>query len=289
MRKVTGMGHARRMPFIVLAASAAVLFYAAAAGAGDVAGKNYSGGLGKQCITPSPAPTPNPKEDIVLINDGRGTTKLIESQPSHHHHSFNFKNKLTATIIAKPYPGFMFSQWTVYGERDSVTLGSPTDARTTVTVKGVAVTIMATFQAIGGGTGGATGYPNTTGPGDNMQVDGSAVIGATNTDKTLETMTVNGRIKCDGLKIENWLFTQKAPPDYVFGKSYNLIDLERVEAYIKANGHLPEIPSAAEMQAKGVELGEFNMMLLKKIEELTLYTIGLKKELEKARFDSPKH
>ena len=114
-----------------------------------------------------------------------------------------------------------------------------------------------------------------------MIVDGSLTVAATNTDKTLETMTVNGRMKCDGLKINNWLFTQKAPTwMYVFGKGYSLLDLNKVEEYIKANGHLPEIPSAMEMQKSGVDLTELNMMLLKKIEELTLYTIEMKKELE---------
>jgi hypothetical protein len=281
MRNVSGKGKVKGLIGMCMAASAAVLFITSAIMAGDIAGKNLSG-LTQQCVVPPTAPIQ--KADIVLINDGRGTTKLIEFQPPHGPHSPNFKNTLSATIMADPYPGFKFVQWMVYGNRDSVTLGSPTASKTTVTVKSVSVTIMALFQDINAASGGGgSAYPNNCGPGDNMIVDGSVIVGATNTDKTLETMTVNGRIKCDGLKVQNWLFTQKAPPDYVFGKSYSLIDLDRVEEYIKANGHLPEIPSAAEMQKQGLDITEFNMALLKKIEELTLYTIELKKKVEELK------
>ena len=271
MRKVRGMGKLNGSSIICLAASAAILFLAAPAAAGDK-------GDDKHDSKQHDADTEHKQHaeaDIVLINDGRGTTRMDMSQPQHPH------NTLTATIMAAAYPGFKFVRWNVYGQRDSVTLDSATKPITKVTVKSVEVTIMAIFEDVtSGGTGGAVGYPNTTGPGDNMIVDGSVTVAVTNTDKTLETMTVNGRVKCDGLKIENWLFTQKAPPDYVFGKSYNLIDLEKVEKYIKENGHLPEVPSAAEMQKQGLDITEFNMMLLKKIEEITLYTIEMKKELE---------
>ena len=68
-------------------------------------------------------------------------------------------------------------------------------------------------------------------------------------------------------------------PDYVFEKNYDLRPLTEVEAYINQNKHLPEIPAAKEMEQNGVNLGEMNMMLLKKVEELTLYVIELKKEL----------
>ncbi len=70
-------------------------------------------------------------------------------------------------------------------------------------------------------------------------------------------------------------------PDYVFEKDYDLRSLEETETYIKNNKHLPEIPSAKEMEANGVQLGEMNMLLLKKIEELTLYVIEQNKKLLK--------
>jgi uncharacterized protein YaiE (UPF0345 family) len=88
-----------------------------------------------------------------------------------------------------------------------------------------------------------------------------------------EKLSVNGKIRAHEIKVEatNW-------PDYVFEEGYNVGTLTGLESYIKANKHLPEIPSAKEAETNGVELGEMNKLLLKKIEELTLYVIELKKE-----------
>jgi hypothetical protein len=61
--------------------------------------------------------------------------------------------------------------------------------------------------------------------------------------------------------------------DYVFKPSYKLAPLKQVAAYIETNHHLPEIPSAAEVEQKGVSLGEMQTKLLAKIEELTLHMI----------------
>ena len=284
MRKVKGIGKTNSLFIIGLAALAAIFISAAPATAWDNPDLHNS----KPLVPPTMNKDNDKDQDretpanVVLINDGRGTTHLDILEPPHfppHSH-----NVLIATITAEAYPGFKFVRWNVYGNRDSVKLDSATKATTRVTVKNVAVTILAIFEDINGGaTGGGVSYPNNCGPGDNMIVDGSVTVAATNTDKTLETMTVNGRVKCDGLKIQNWLFTQKTPPDYVFGKNYSLPDLNKLDEYIKANGHLPEIPSAMEMQKFGVDLTEFNMMLLKKVEELTLYTIEMKKELEQLK------
>ncbi len=71
--------------------------------------------------------------------------------------------------------------------------------------------------------------------------------------------------------------------DFVFEDNYHLKDLSEVEAFIKANRHLPEIPSAAEMEATGVNLAEMNKLLLMKVEELTLYSIELEKEVKRQK------
>ncbi len=62
-------------------------------------------------------------------------------------------------------------------------------------------------------------------------------------------------------------------PDYVFEKNYNLPTLAEVETYINQNKHLPEVPAANEIEKNGIKLGEMNMLLLKKVEELTLYVL----------------
>lgn len=72
-------------------------------------------------------------------------------------------------------------------------------------------------------------------------------------------------------------------PDYVFDADYDLRTLDEVEAYIKANHHLPDVPSAEEVAENGHNLGEMDEILLKKVEELTLYMIQLKKENEELK------
>lgn len=68
--------------------------------------------------------------------------------------------------------------------------------------------------------------------------------------------------------------------DYVFDKEYKLRSLSSLEDYIKTNNHLPNIPSAGEVQKDGIDLAQINAKLLEKIEELTLYVIQLNKKIE---------
>ena len=72
-------------------------------------------------------------------------------------------------------------------------------------------------------------------------------------------------------------------PDYVFEAGYELTPLPELKEYIERERHLPNIPSAAEVKANGVRLGQFQMLLLEKIEELTLHTIAQHEEIEKLR------
>ncbi|WCT13639.1 tail fiber protein [Mucilaginibacter jinjuensis] len=67
--------------------------------------------------------------------------------------------------------------------------------------------------------------------------------------------------------------TNVPQPDYVFDKDYDLTSLKDVKNYIDQNHHLPELPSAAQVAKDGINIGEMNAKLLKKIEELTLYLI----------------
>ena len=70
-------------------------------------------------------------------------------------------------------------------------------------------------------------------------------------------------------------------PDYVFSSNYKLKSLAEVENYIQANSHLPNIPSAKEVETNGQDVGALQLKLLEKIEELTLYVIDLSKENER--------
>ncbi|KAA2238881.1 hypothetical protein F0L74_21955 [Chitinophaga agrisoli] len=64
-------------------------------------------------------------------------------------------------------------------------------------------------------------------------------------------------------------------PDYVFEENYALPSLAEVGRFIKDNKHLPDLPSAAEVQKEGMDVEEMNRKLLQKVEELTLYIIQL--------------
>ncbi len=88
-------------------------------------------------------------------------------------------------------------------------------------------------------------------------------------------LAVNGIIGTKEVYVENSSITWS---DYVFSDDYNLLSLREVEEYIKTNGHLPEVPTAEEVNINGLKLAEMNALLLKKIEELTLYIIDLQKE-----------
>ena len=72
-------------------------------------------------------------------------------------------------------------------------------------------------------------------------------------------------------------------PDYVFEPDYELRPLSEVRDFIRANCHLPEIPSATEAERNGLEIGDFQLKLLKKIEELTLYVLRLEEEIQKLK------
>ena len=69
-------------------------------------------------------------------------------------------------------------------------------------------------------------------------------------------------------------------PDYVFSKDYPLTPLPEIKTFVEQNHHLPDVPSAETVKKKGVNLGEMNAILLRKIEELTLHLIELKETNE---------
>ncbi|HEX8548357.1 MAG TPA: hypothetical protein VF691_15460 [Cytophagaceae bacterium] len=68
-------------------------------------------------------------------------------------------------------------------------------------------------------------------------------------------------------------------PDFVFKNNYKLTPLNEVEAYIKKEGHLKGIPTTQEVMEKGIDIAQVNAGLLQKVEELTLYMIEMKKEI----------
>ncbi|WP_378185622.1 hypothetical protein ACE939_10970 [Aquimarina sp. W85] len=103
--------------------------------------------------------------------------------------------------------------------------------------------------------------------------NGNLGIGTNTPDAKL---TVKGHIHAQEVKVD---LAGAVAPDYVFLKDYQLKTLDEVDNYIKVNGHLHNIPSAAIMEKEGVKLKEMNLKLLEKIEELTLYLIAQEKRI----------
>lgn len=105
------------------------------------------------------------------------------------------------------------------------------------------------------------------------------------TETTIFELWGNGNLSTKNVKAESITVTPTAFtwPDYVFKKDYKLMPLKDLEIYINKNSHLPNVPSADEVSKKGVDVYEMNKTLLEKVEEMSLYIIELKKELDEVK------
>ncbi|MDB5088034.1 MAG: hypothetical protein JWR09_2028 [Mucilaginibacter sp.] len=102
----------------------------------------------------------------------------------------------------------------------------------------------------------------------------TGVLGIGTSDTHGYQFAVNGNIHSKQVNVDltNW-------PDYVFQKDYALKPLSEVKAYIDQNQHLPDVPTATEVEKNGLNLGEMNKVLVQKVEELTLYLIKEDRQL----------
>jgi hypothetical protein len=101
---------------------------------------------------------------------------------------------------------------------------------------------------------------------------GSVGIGVTSIEAGVK-LAIAGKVTCKEIEVKLTGF-----PDYVFASDYKLRSLYDVENFINLNKHLPDVPSAAEITSKGMNVGDMNATLMQKVEELTLYMINLQKE-----------
>ncbi len=115
-----------------------------------------------------------------------------------------------------------------------------------------------------------------TNPAISITTDMNVGIGTATPDAKL---TVNGTIHAKEVLID----LNGPLADYVFEPDYVLPSLSKVKQYIQENKHLPDIPSATQVEQEGMSVGEMQNLLLQKIEELTLYTIELKEEIERLK------
>lgn len=119
-------------------------------------------------------------------------------------------------------------------------------------------------------------YMNTASKGNIIMATGGGSVGIGTITTGTNKLAVEGTIAARRVKV-----TQNNPwPDYVFGEDYPLTPLSETEKYVKANKHLPDMPSAKEVEENGVDLGEMNRKLLEKMEEMTLHMIQMQKKID---------
>jgi hypothetical protein len=106
-----------------------------------------------------------------------------------------------------------------------------------------------------------------------VRSDGNVGVGTTSPD---EKLTVKGKIHSSEVIVD----PITSIPDYVFEPDYKLKSLEEIKSYVDKNHHLPEIPSAKEIEKNGIHMGDMSLKLLKTIEELTLHVIELNKQVK---------
>jgi glutaredoxin-related protein len=133
------------------------------------------------------------------------------------------------------------------------------------------------------GTTGANLFRIRNSSNDFFDVSSSGNVGIGTTDNSswqlansTYKLAVGGNIIAEEMVVKlqtNW-------PDYVFKKEYTLMPLPQLQDYINAHQHLPELPSAGDVEKRGQNLGEMNRLLVKKVEELTLYMIEKDKQIK---------
>ncbi|MCB9201484.1 MAG: hypothetical protein H6604_00335 [Flavobacteriales bacterium] len=125
--------------------------------------------------------------------------------------------------------------------------------------------------------------------------DGNIRIGNVSNNDVIGNykLSVDGKLWAEEIEVvetiaaNGFRTTPKQWADKVFEEEYDLKDLQEVQKFIEENGHLPEIPSEKEVKENGVELLEMNVLLLQKVEELTLYILKQQQEIQemKSRLD----
>jgi hypothetical protein len=120
------------------------------------------------------------------------------------------------------------------------------------------------------GTGASWYYGNDL----TINGNGNVIIGQASQINPAYILDVFGTERANGIVVD------ASGADFVFDPAYKLRPLSFVKKYIEQNHHLPEIPSAKQMQTNGLNLGDNQIKLLQKVEELTLYTIAADKKIE---------
>ncbi len=127
----------------------------------------------------------------------------------------------------------------------------------------------------GAGIGFYTGGSNSR-----MTISSGGAVGIGTTAYGSDMLAVCGSIHCTAIT------TNTGWCDFVFDDDYRLTPLSELEKFIKAEHHLPGIPTAQDIEAHGLNLGDAEMKMMQKIEELTLHLIDQDKEIKRLKNDN---
>ncbi len=232
------------------------------------------------------------QEPLYVDNNSSNTVTFNEIKPNAAGIVSLHMSKGTATpygvinaiVIEKSFDGNVASSWNYNGN----TLGAVQKIGTINNFDLPVITNNTEKMRVtaAGNIGIGTSTPNPNAKLDvigNIFASGKVIIGTeglTGIDYTnkigAHALAVNGSAIFTKVKVK--LYTEWA--DYVFDPGYKLNSLSFLEQYIKNNRHLPDMPSANDVKANGIDIGDNQAVLLKKVEELTLYIIALNKKVE---------
>lgn len=112
---------------------------------------------------------------------------------------------------------------------------------------------------------------------ERLRIKSNGDVGIGVSDPKGYKLAVGGSMIAESIKVK----TLSTWPDYVFYQDYELPSLKEIKEFIRHNRHLPDLPSADDVDSNGIDVGEMNAKLLRKIEELTLYLIDQNERLDR--------
>jgi hypothetical protein len=208
--------------------------------------------------------TPTAKFEVEGETDN--TEAVINAQGNYNLGNSDVRAVNADAVIA---PGYGYGVDASGGYRGVYGFGNGTTYTGTTTgvygtASGSAGTRIGVFGSASGGTTNWAMYAS-----GNSYVSGDLRVGSIN-GATGFKVAVDGKVICEELKVQlsgDW-------PDYVFADDYSMMNLNDLEEFIKAENHLPGVPSAEEVEeANGIMLGEMQRVTVEKLEELTLYIL----------------
>lgn len=215
--------------------------------------------------------------DNHLVIDGNGNVGIGRSNPGVKLDVYQGDLKVTMGNFANMY--------TTAGEVPLNVVGSDIHAQLKLESSTEKYTDLGTnkntgdFNIYNGGYAGGIDF--SIAPNGDTYVKGKLAVGDVSDASNNYMLFVEKGILTERVRVALTTSTEWA--DYVFSDDYELMPLNEVADFVEANNHLPNVPSADELVDSGIDMAKMDAKLMEKIEELTLYVIQLKKEVDELK------